>query len=498
MKKYITIFAISGLMALCSCESFLEESSQNEFRPTTISELEQTLLGEGFPLTTAFHTYMDVITGDVQANFLDDEAQIAALNRWSSAFLWKKTMAEDLSVNVFSGINSYSLYYGKIKGCNVVLDNLDLVSGDQDKKDKVKGEALFLRSFYYYNLVNLYGKPYGATTTDPDSDLGVPLLLSAGIMQQAIERATITEVYNQIENDLLDAYNLLEITSESSVYHPNQATIALLLSRIYLYKKEWNKSIDFANKTLQLKNTLKNLNDEPVNPPNGFSSPSPYYQMTDAFTSPEVIWSYGNFADYTNAALGAGVPGPVLFQKVPYTVSNELSDLYVDGDRRNILYFSWGAAVDFSTFSVEWYKYFGAKYNPTHLATVKAFRVAEAYLNRAEATIQKAMEGNGSVNQALEDLNTLRAYRITTSEFQDITITDPAMLYEFYKQERRRELCFEDQRWYDVRRWGESITHILQLDANGSEIVTIQPGDPEFTLQIPEAALVANPNLVQN
>lgn len=79
-------------------------------------------------------------------------------------------------------------------------------------------------------------------------------------------------------------------------------------------------------------------------------------------------------------------------------------------------------------------------------------RISEAYLNRAEAYAQM----NGNETKAIADLNTLRRYRIT--DYQDIT--NVADLLQEIRQERRRELCFDEHRWFDLRRYGmPSITH---------------------------------------
>ena len=504
MKKHIILIFLFCTLILGSCKKFLEESSQNLLKPTTISELAETLLGEGFslnePANVPFHTYIDLITDDVEANYLNDPLQISSLNRWSPGFLWKKTMFEEMPVLGASGTDSYTVYYTKIKACNVVLDYLDKVSGTVAEKNKVKGEALFLRGFYYFNLVNLYGKAYSANGANPNADLGVPLVLTSNVTRDLIKRATVAQVYAQVEQDLKTSYELLKVAASSNIYHPGSGAACLLLSRVYLYEKQWDKSIDFATKALATKSTLKDLNEVPALPASGFTEASPPYQMSNALVSPEVYWGYGDLKEYSSAPLGSGVPG-VLFSKGAFTVSPSLGDSYEVDDRRNVLYFNYAGEYNPSTGVLNWYKYYGFKYgSPTAITNnSKALRVSEAYLNRAEANIQKAIAGNGQgITDALADLNLLRSRRFTTAKFQAVNITDAAALFEFYKAERRRELCFEDQRWFDLRRWNLPVSHTIQLSASGTQSKTISPGDSEFTLQIPQTAIRANAELVQN
>ena len=67
------------------------------------------------------------------------------------------------------------------------------------------------------------------------------------------------------------------------------------------------------------------------------------------------------------------------------------------------------------------------------------------------------------------------------------------------RDERRRELCFEGHRWFDLRRWGmPSITHIWHDSETASSTYRLEECDPLYTVPIPDEALQANGKLVQN
>ena len=72
-------------------------------------------------------------------------------------------------------------------------------------------------------------------------------------------------------------------------------------------------------------------------------------------------------------------------------------------------------------------------------------------------------------------------------------------LFSFYKDERRRELCLEENhRWCDIKRWGLSVTH-QYVDAGGvTTEYTLSSGSPLYALPIPHTALERNNNLSQN
>jgi hypothetical protein len=133
----------------------------------------------------------------------------------------------------------------------------------------------------------------------------------------------------------------------------------------------------------------------------------------------------------------------------------------------------------------------------------KGLRVAELYLNRAEALIRryKKTGQSGDLTLALSDLNLLRKSRYDTrnTSYVPVNITNADDLFSFYKEERRRELCLEENhRWIDIKRWGLSVTHHY-VDANGVAFdYTLSSGSKMYALPIPYTAIYRNDQLAQN
>ena len=113
-------------------------------------------------------------------------------------------------------------------------------------------------------------------------------------------------------------------------------------------------------------------------------------------------------------------------------------------------------------------------------------------------TYKAGTNGNGAVNarQALDDL---RAKRFAAEDFTRLDINDADELILFVRDERRRELCFEDHRWYDLRRWGmPEIKHVWNISSGTSVIYTLNLSDKGYTVPIPDEAMEANAALKQN
>lgn len=479
--KYIALICLTISVSSCK-KDFLKESSQDQVKPTTTAALNQLMTGEAYQLTSVMHDYIELLNDDVQSDFNENVFVQTALTKYAPVFTWRRDMLDKLIEVSATNPNAWFNYYSRIKGCNVVLDYVDRVEGTTAEKENLRGQALALRSFYYFMMVNLFGKPYIGTAVNPETDLGVPLILTAEVNDEPIKRSTVKEVYHQITQDLLQAIPLLSAYGGGNhLYKFNQTGAKFLLSRVYLYMGNWDGCIQYADQTLAEKSALKQYNE----------ITSFTYGISVGLTSPEVIWGYG-----VNAELGSMPFGGNQSEvRGAYSVSDDLLSNFASTDLR--LKYNFTNTVILSTFTA--YKGRSAKFAQSNTNSM-AFRTAEAYLNRAEAYIQKALAGDQSgIAKALADLNTLRFNRITTAAYVPINITDVQELYTFCKNERRRELSFENSRWFDLRRWGmPAIQHRFQVTSGSPNVLTLERNDNRYTLGIPAEALSRNPNLIQN
>ena len=183
-----------------------------------------------------------------------------------------------------------------------------------------------------------------------------------------------------------------------------------------------------------------------------------------------------------------------------FRASEELLNTYVDWDLRLTYYIINIATSNGNEMPMAFSKVnTGTRYFlPQNANNVfgRCLRLSEAYLNYAEA---KAMLGGEGIEDATKTLNTLREHRFDPEDFEEETFASQEELINFVRDERRRELCFEGHRWFDLRRWGmPSFTHKWQVDAETTHIYTIEEGDLLYTVPIPDEALQMNGSLQQN
>ena len=350
-------------------------------------------------------------------------------------------------------------------------------------------------------LVNYYALPYNYG--DPTKNLGVPLKLEMEVVDGFLPRKTVAEVYEQIVTDLEEGIKLLEGNKiDMSLYKISALAGKAILCRVYLYMEDWDNALKYANMVLGEKPALTSLASAPED--------AMQYQGSNTWcvynesTSDEIIWMYGGSREFSCYSSGNGVATN------PYTASDALMDLYefsTDSDNhwdlRRYMYFKYEAWMDWSTFRATIFPAYGFKGGKNTKWASHGIRTAELYLNRAEAYVRKFME-TGDDNYrtlALADLNKLRENRYDTRNvaYNKVDYTNADELLQFYKDERRRELCFEGHRWFDLRRYGmPELTHVYFIKADSKEQLVLGKEDPRYVLPIPQSALDRNPYLEQN
>jgi len=148
------------------------------------------------------------------------------------------TMTDDLK-NVGT---LWMLAYKVIGMSNTVIEAVEKNGLDDAESRQLKGEALFMRALMHLHMVTLYAKPY----CEGESNVGVPLRLKSDV-NEPVTRATVGEVYKQIEADLQQAATFLAAKSRGNHGYPNQAAAYGLLTRVELYMGKYDAVIEAGN-----------------------------------------------------------------------------------------------------------------------------------------------------------------------------------------------------------------------------------------------------------
>jgi len=384
----------------------------------------------------------------------------------------------------------FRMYYRCIGNANAVIENVDKLVGTQADKNRLKGEALTMRAWAYFYLVQIYGKRYDATTTN--SQLGVSMPLSS--TQSKLPRSTVEEVYTQINKDLTDAVAAFGTASAPrNKSHLSLRAAYAIWARVALTQQKWALAAQYANQVITL---------------GGFSLMSnvQYQEGFNNITNPEWIWGAfvqddqgDTFGSYLAQISYNGNTSYI--RGVPKRINSALFDLITATDVRKKMWEPSPNATNFPLPTTAFARtpYMSRKFSIRNLPTigdVPYIRLAEMYLIIAEANARIP----GNEVQARAALFTLAVNRDPSYTLS--TNSGAALLNEILVQ-RRVEFWAEGHRWFDLKRMDMPVDrtvvpNYVPASAGGVMQVPAPSASNLWEFSIPTAEIQGNPNTVQN
>ena len=340
---------------------------------------------------------------------------------------------------------------------------------NESLRQRLIGEAKFLRALNYFWLVRGFGDV-------PIQEVNL------------VDRAPVSEVYAYIEQDLIDAAASLPAKGDYAVADIGRATRGAaqgLLAKVYLYEKKWQQAADMAN-------TVINSGDYALEPDYATvwraSTENGPESLFELQARGEII-AHG-IQQYSQTQ---GARGPSGWGWGFNTPSEDLLNAFNEaGDtvRRDATIIFAGETLfdgrEVSS-SVENPRYNEKAYSSANPGAgesdknIRILRYAEILLIEAEA-----LNELGQSAAALTPLNEVRE-RVN---LPDITTTDQGGLRQMIWNERRLELAFEHDRWFDLIRTGQAESVMTALGLPFSEKNKLFP--------IPNDQLIQTPEMTQN
>ncbi len=378
----------------------------------------------------------------------------------------------------------YEMYYRIIGNANIGIANIDKAVGPATDRNTLKGEALALRAFGYFNLVQLYGKRYDARAK-PNSQLGVPLVLEPTTVGKA--RNTVEEVYTQINKDLADAAALLT-SARLNKSHINLSVVKGLQARVALVQQDWANAAKFAAEA--------RAGYQPMNS-------TQYLDGFQDITNSEWMWGFDHLEDQTeyfggyHSYISCNYNSTVI-RTYPKVINNLLYKQIPATDVRSKMWVETPTASNSIVppggvrpkFLNQKFRLPGTP-STSAMGDVPYMRAAEMYLIEAEAKAR--LNDAAGASQVLFDLIKTRDAAYVKSTNSGQALVDEILVH------RRVELWGEGHRFLDLKRTN------APLNRNGTNAIAsvallfdVAPGDVRWEFLIPRREINANPAIVQN
>ena len=368
--------------------------------------------------------------------------------------------------------STWKWLYEGINRANYMIENKDKL--DFSRKAELYGEVHFLRAYYYFELVKIFGD--------------VPLFTDSRLTasdSNTLTRAPKASVYAQIEKDLNDAIAVLP-AEKSTDGRATAFTSHALLGKVYLYQDKFTEAADILEPLIGLYTLPSSLQSVFYN--SGQNGPESVFEVQHSKNSNWYDWGFpqgseGSFAIIHHGPRGYN--GSVYASGWSFNVpTQDLYDAYdVTDTRRGVAILdieAWAESTgaEYSK-GYEHTGYFNHKYIPraglsgaqqelNYGINFRAIRYADVLLMAAEANSRKASPNE---TKAQNYLNQVRARAFGNSS-KASSSTGATLTKEIWN-ERRLELAMEGHRFFDLVRTGEAAAKIIGFVAGKHEVFPI-------------------------
>lgn len=345
---------------------------------------------------------------------------------------------------------TWNATYNLIYATNSIIEGVSNSTGiSLNSKERLLGEAYFIRAYLHFYLFNLYGEIPYVITTDYQ-------------VNSNIEKLAVIDVYAALTTDLQQAVTLLpESYFVPERIRPNRSVAYALLSRIKLYSENWSQAVLYADEVLN--NTSLYTIETDLNSVFLKNCAGTLWQLLPQFSG-------SNTLEAQTFIFSSGPPPS-------FALTSSLLASFETGDLRRA---NWIGTVTDGADS--WYyanKYKEQGNTGSSVEYSILFRIEELYLIRAEAKAQL-----GDLVGAQDDLNVIR----NRAGLVNTTAVTQATLLNAILEERNREFFTElGHRWFDLKRTGFA-----------SSVLSVKPGwdAKDLLWPLPASELLLNSNLL--
>lgn len=503
MKTTLLTFIASALMATSSCNLVVEPSDA-----ITTDNLITTTAGLANALNGSYALFKDhILFNGITDNNNMYLRQFYHLSDFASDDIVNGQVTTDPLYYSFTQDHSpaqantryfWYISYKIISGANTVIEAAEKMENPDAVTQQLLGECYFLRSFCHFNLVRLFARPYSQDPNAPG------IILRTSLSEPSLKaRSTVSEVYQSVIADAEKAASLM--TQNRGVQYASKEAAWALLSRVNLYKEDNEKAIEYSNLVIGAPRfQLTIAATYPSLFANATSSPETIFCI--AFTAADDYGKFGSIASMIYSDGNSGWGEEFASQSLRDLMSQHPEDVrwsYIEPLKDNN-----GVIQKKNGIEVYYIKKFSGQGGSPNLSSPVMFRLAEMYLNRAEAEAKLQRTGD-----ALNDVDMIRKNRGLENALYNGQVPAGLTALDVVLNERRIELAFEGHRVYDLYRnkrdlqrlyWGYHLPGLKETDIDLSKVptgyakTTVSWSSPRVIYYIPIDEILTNSMVAQN
>ena len=506
MRNFILYILGTGLLLFAGCDSYLDKMPDKRAELNTNQKIGE-LLVSAYPNVDPMMIYEHRTDNALDAGKEWGYAPLMI----SENYFWKNNSETDWDAPE----RLWGRCYMAVATANQALEAIEEI-GRGPGNEAFRGEALACRAYAHFLLANTFCMPY--SETGREKDMGIPYVTQTEkVIGTTYERGTIGHVYDMIEKDILEAFELIDDNAYIiPLYHFNKRAVAAFATRFFVYKGDFEKALKFADFVLE-KNPEGSLRDLV-----SYRTMVAYDEWKNRFSSKD---------EPANLML---IPLRSMWGRTFHTLR------YCNTDKltKLVTYRAagpWGRYMEGYDFlfygrignPIRYQPRFAETFEVTNVTAFtgqphvvqQAFTTDETLLCRAEAEVMLEKfddaardlsyyyKSKGGKTASLDDIagyyesraawekeavaeGRLEPWHVVIKPFDAVYNIKPGkqeIMLQAVLHARRIETMYSGLRWLDIRRYGIEVIH----NRDEEEPIVLPQGDPRRVIQIP-ASVVAS------
>ena len=466
-----------AVLTFTSCEDFTDVQPKGKNLLSTTDQLEMLLNYE----YEGGNTDMRVMAGDMIFAYASLANEISLPTKTRNAIMWTWDEANlDKMAELTTSDNDYTYYYeiiGRI--ANPILQQLDIAEGSEMEKKKLRSEALTLRAWALYMLVNKFAKAYSPATATKDP--GIIIITEDMDITVPQPKSTVQEVYDRIIADCDEAIAAGGLMPQAAnKMRMNAACPHAVKAEALMSMQKWDEAEEEAKLALAVNGTVNDYNNNYKGTLIGYMIGDIYEVIDRGKTGTEEDYFFNCAMEFFNNI------DPTSFDYLEhghaYRRLANMSMAYDYMSDPSLMMI--GEAGWLMTYDSNSYWNDGGLRSP------------QMYLIAAECELHK-----GNIDAAMELLDKVRVNRISPDVYQPLkgNVTTAEEAQEHVKQVTSNELLFSvdlfitKKRWNQISGWEASYSRTI-----GGQTYTIKPDSKMWIFPFPQNVLSNNPNITKH
>lgn len=478
MKKTIYSLLAAAVLLLTSCESFTDLEPKGKNLLTTTDQLEMLLNKE----YEGCSSDMRQMAGDMLYAYDNLATTISKPVKTRTVIIWTYDEANmDKMAELTSSDGDYTEFYGYIGTvANPILTKVDAATGSDAAKNQLKCEALTLRAWSLYMLVNKFAKAYNPATAA--NDPGIINMTEDKDIQTPQPKSTVQEIYEQILNDVNEAIELNGLPDVAvNKMRFNKPAAYAIKALALLSMQKWDEAEEAAKQAIAINGAINNYNTSYLGTTQGYYLGNTYDVINRGKKGTEEDYFLNGNLEFYNA--------------YPKATQDNFEKGHAYLTKMSNMAMAYDYTMDPGESSLGESGYMQT-YDFNSLWNDGGLRSTQMYLAIAECETHK-----GNYDTAMEYLDMVRVNRIDPADYTPLkgTVSTEAEAIAHVKQVTENEdvysanIFIDKKRWNQCDGWKQTYTRTI-----AGKTYSIAPDSKMWIFPFPKSVLNNNDQITQN